>query len=329
MPATGHALHEALYHYYATFDAEAVIDRHALPEPPAPTPGTLTNFMGLKVPVSVFPPVLDALSGQVEGRPDPGNWHADIAEWAAALHAVDAAEGQFTVVELGCGWGCWLMNTGLAARRRGLALRLIGIEGCAPHLDQARAALALNGFSQDDFRLVHGVAGPNTGRAIFPAEDAPGWGGAAIFDADAETLARAEADAAVQVLDCHPLGALSEGQPIDLLHIDIQGAEAGFVAGNMDDITAHVRRVLIGTHSRAIEGALEAHFLAAGWQLEMDRPAIAPPQGGRPQLAIDGVQMWANPNPVGAHNPESKLARKPAAVIPGEQGIISTVEAST
>lgn len=295
MPAPGHSLHEALYHYYSEFDAAAVLDRHVPADPPQPTPGTLTNFLGLKVPVSVFPPVLDALSGQVEGRPDPGNWHADIAEWAAALYAVEAAQGRFTVVELGCGWGCWLLNTGLAARKRGLALRLVGIEGDARHLEQARGALALNGFSEEDFHLVHGVAGPARGKAIFPHTGAPGWGGAAIFDPDPATLARAGADPAVQVLDCLPLGALAGGQPIDLLHIDIQGAETAFVAGNMADLTVHVARVLIGTHSRAIEGALETLFLDAGWTLEMDRPAIAPPRQGRPQLTIDGVQMWANP----------------------------------
>ena len=305
MPAPGHSLHEALYHYYSEFDAAAVLDRHMPPEPPAPTPDTLTNFMGLKVPVSVFPPGLQALSGQVEGRPDPGNWHADIAEWAAALYAVEAAQGLFTVVELGCGWGCWLLNTGLAARRRGLDLRLVGIEGSARHLDQARRALALNGFAADSFRLVHGVAGPSRGRAIFPSEEAPGWGGVAQFDPDAATLARAEADPRVTVLDSHPLGDLSDGQPIDLLHIDIQGAETAFVEGNFADIARLVRRVLIGTHSRAIEGQLETLFLEAGWTLEMDRPAIAPPRGGRPHLAIDGVQMWANP----------ALARPPAPML--------------
>ena len=58
----------------------------------------------------------------------------------------------------------------------------------------------------------------------------------------------------------------------------------------------HVRRVLIGTHSRAIEGRLEEIFLKAGWRMEMDRPAIAPLQDGKPVIYIDGVQMWANPD---------------------------------
>lgn len=293
MPARNHAMHEALFHYYAEFDAEAVIARHAVSA--EPSPGALTNFLGLKVPVSVHPPVLEPMAGGVEGLPSPGNWHADIAEWAAALYAVEAARDRFTIVELGCGWGCWLMNTGIAARRLGLDLRLIGVEGDAGHLEQARAALALNGFAESDYRLVHGVAAPETGKALFPRAGAAEWGGQAQFFPDAETLARAETDPEVEVLNCYPLRDLAGEGHIDLLHIDIQGAEADFVTGNFADITAHVRRVLTGTHSRAIEGRLESHFLDAGWQMEMSRPAIAPLQGGRPVVAIDGVQMWANP----------------------------------
>lgn len=299
MPHHGHPIHQALYHYYSAFDAPALIARFAVADQEG-TPGTLTNFIGLRVPVQVFPPVLAQMDGQVEGPPDPGNWHADIAEWAAALHAVAEAapRGHLRVVELGCGWGYWLGITGAAARQLDLPVDLIGVEGDANHLANARAMLALNGFAEDEFKLVHGIAAPARGRAIFPGPKAgeAGWGGEAVFDADDETLERAEADASVQVLDCYPLGDLSGGDPIDLLHIDIQGAEADFVIGNLADMQTHVRRVLIGTHSRAIEGRLEEIFLKAGWRMEMDRPAIAPLQDGKPVIFIDGVQMWANPD---------------------------------
>jgi hypothetical protein len=88
---------------------------------------------------------------------------------------------------------------------------------------------------------------------------------------------------------------MSGGNRVDLLHIDIQGAEVDYVAGNMDDIGTLVARVLIGTHSRSIEGHLTDLFLEAGWRLEMERPALCPIRAGKPFTAIDGVQMWANP----------------------------------
>lgn len=298
MPHPHHPLHEALFHYYCEFDAVALIHQFTETELTG-TAGTLTNFMGLKVPVSVFPPVLAAMDGQVEGPPNPGNWHADIAEWAAAFHAITSVkdQGQARVVELGCGWGCWLNITGMAARKLGMDVSLIGIEGDANHLANARTTLGMNGFDEDDFTLVHGIAAPTTGQAIFPGPAAgeASWGGEAIYNAPANVLARAKKDPTVQVLDCYPLSTLSPSGIIDLLHIDIQGAEADFVAGNMDDMKTHVRRVLIGTHSRAIEGRLDTLFMAQGWRLEMDRPVIAPLQNGVSTLHIDGVQMWANP----------------------------------
>lgn len=289
-------LHDALYHYYCEFDAIALLQRFARADQ-VPSPDAVTNFLGVATPVAVFPPILTPLAGKIEGLPVPGNWHADVAEWAGALQAVERASGTFRIVELGCGWGCWLVNMGRAARDRGLSVDLIGIEGDRHHLDNAHAVLQRNGFSDRDFTLHHGVAGPKAGQAIFPNPDADqaAWGGEAIFYPDAETLAQAAEDSSVQILTCQTLADLSGAQPIDLLHIDIQGAEVDYVKGNMEGLQHYVRHVLIGTHSRVIEGQLMSHFSEAGWHLEMERPAVTPLKNGAPRTQIDGIQVWRNP----------------------------------
>lgn len=287
---------EALYHYYCEYDAYGVMKSFQI-ESQEPEEGVLKNFMGVKVPAKVYPPILNPLMGQVEPLPDPGNWHADIAEWGAALLSVVRAKDTYRIVEVGCGWGCWLVNMGVAARARGLSVDLIGIEGDKNHLLNAAEVLALNDFDEDQYSLHHGVAGPKPGKALFPDPEAgtAAWGGAAIFYPDEDTLAKAEEDDTVQVLDCKTLEEVSAGQPIDLLHIDIQGAETDYVAGNLDSMTKYARRMLIGTHSRVIEGKLMECLLDAGWILEMERPAIAPPHAGQPITRIDGVQLWGNP----------------------------------
>jgi hypothetical protein len=295
-------LHAALWHYYCEFDAEGLLaefhDTAQLAEP-----GIIRNFLGTRIEPLVYPPLLTDKTGTVEGLPAPGNWHADIAEWAAALYSVAQAQaagrGVYRIVELGCGWGCWISNMGVAARRVGLKVDLAGVEGDRNHLVNARRVMELNGFAPSDYRLLHGIAGPRPGKAIFPDPSAGNahWGGEPEFYPQAARLAEATAMAGkgVQVLDVMTLDALGGGGIIDLLHIDIQGAEADYVAGNADAMAKSVRRVLIGTHSRAIEGRLMTHFETAGWRLEMERPAIAPLVGGAPQIRIDGVQMWANP----------------------------------
>ncbi len=297
---------DLLYHFFAEFDAMGTIRSFALPDP-APTPGLVTNFLGVRIPPRIHPPMLDKLAGTTEGLPSPGNWHADIAEWGAALLTVARARESYRIVELGCGWGCWLVNMGAAARSRGLRINLVGIEGDAEHLGNARDVLQLNGFEEPQVRLLHGVAGATSGKAIFPDPSAREriWGGKAIYNPDPDTLARAEADPAVQVLDCHTLEDLGAGQVIDLLHIDIQGAEAEYVLGNADQMDRFVRHVLIGTHSRAIEGQLFEHFLARGWFMEIERPAITPLLDGRPVTRVDGVQLWTNPALKRPEDPQS------------------------
>ena len=292
-------IHEALWHWSSDFDADAIIaafSKQGLQGDPA----YVTNFIGTRIEPAVFPPVLSTMLGHVEPPPAPGNWHADIAEWASALFTVQhaAARGDtYRIVELGCGWGCWMTNMGVAARGLGLNVDLVGVEGEAQHLANASRTLELNGFTSDQFKLMHGVAGPKIGYAIFPKAgiaDA-GWGGEAVFYPEQSVLSAARQSRDVQVLDCMTLEQLSNGKLIDLLHIDIQGAEVDFITGNFEQIEALVRYVLIGTHSREIEGALIQHFLAAGWRLKTERPAICTIVSGRLRTEIDGVQLWANP----------------------------------
>lgn len=284
-------IQRALFCYYCEFDAEGLIEAFSVPDQ-QPEEGIIKNFLSTRIRPSVFPSVLQARAGSVEPNPNPGNWHADIAEWAAALRTVRQAKETYRVVELGCGWGCWMTNMGVAARSQGLEVDLIGIEANRYHLSSAEETLQLNGFSTSQFTLHHGVAGPRSGKAVFPIHENEGshWGGKPIFDPTPDQLAQED----IQVLDSLTLEDMSRGNPIDLLHIDIQGGEYEYVLGSAEMIAKHVRRVLIGTHSRIIEGNLFSHFLKSGWRLEIERPAIAPPVKGHPKTRVDGVQMWVN-----------------------------------
>ena len=97
-----------------------------------------------------------------------------MAEWGAALRAVDLARGQFTVIELGCGWGCWMNNAGVAARRVGLDVHLIGIEGDEGHAAFAQEACAANGFTPKQVSVHRGIAAATSGIALFPRQGTVG-----------------------------------------------------------------------------------------------------------------------------------------------------------
>lgn len=283
-------------HYHASFDAEAVMRRHAVPDL-KPREGYLTNFLGVAIDPKFFPNILDGRGGQVEGIPIPANWHADIAEWAAALRAVDLARDRFTMIELGCGWGCWMNNTGMAARHAGLRVSLIGIEGDEGHIGYAHEAAAVNGFDPADITLHHGIAAARAGTALFPRQDRAGvsWSLEPVFHATPAQIAAAVASGKFDELPMVPLETLIGGrEKIDLLHIDIQGGEADLIADCLPLLRERVAYLLIGTHSRQIEGRILGLLAENGWVLEIERPAILSLAGPHPVVTVDGVQGWRN-----------------------------------
>lgn len=284
-------------HFKATFDAYGVIRAHAVAGL-EPDPRYLTNFLGVRLNPRFLPGLLDGRGGEIEDLPIPGNWHACVAEWAAVLRAVDLARDRFSVIELGCGWGCWLNNTGTAAKRRGLAVHLIGVEGDDGHIGFAREACATNGFAESEHLLIRGIAGARAGFALFPKQDQAGiaWGLAPVFDATLEQRLKAEQSGRFDELPTIPMEAIAAGQKrIDLLHIDIQGGEADLVANCQPILRERVAYLVIGTHSRPIEGRLFDTLIGAGWQLEIERPAILTINEQDVTLVVDGVQGWRNP----------------------------------
>jgi hypothetical protein len=284
-------------HYNAAFDPQEIVRRHAVPNVQG-APGYLTNFLGVRINPKFFPEILQGREGEVEGIPIPANWHADVAEWGAALRAVDLARDSFTVVELGSGWGCWINNTGVAARRAGLDVHLVGIEGDAGHLRFAEEACATNAFPPQQVTLHRGIAAPGSGIALFPRQQQAGieWGLEPIFGATEQERRRA---AQLGSHDELPMIALEQvvapHRRIDLLHIDIQGGEADFIAGCLPVMNSKVGYLVVGTHSRQIEGRIVDTLLGEKWNLEIERPAILSLAGGAPQVTVDGVQGWRNP----------------------------------
>lgn len=281
--------------YNTRFDGEALILRHEDPAR-APAEHMRVNFFGVKVPEQVLPRAVVDLIPAVEGNPLPANWHADTAEFAAALRAVELAGESFTMLELGCGWGCWMNITGVAARNAGKRVHLVGIEGDRHNFELAEAALEANRFAGDDFALHHGIAHAQSGRALFPQQGAEeeSWGLEPVFSTDADAYSAAKASGRYTELPMIGFDALvAEHGRFDLVHIDIQGGEAELVAAAVEALTRSVAYLVIGTHGRAIEGDIIKTLGAAGWVLEIERPAVLDLEAMF--VSVDGVQGWRNP----------------------------------
>ena len=176
-------------------------------------------------------------------------------------------------------------------------MRLIGVEGDHGHIGFAEATLAENGFAPQQWTLHYGVAAPAPGIALFPRQAQAGstWGLEPVFGATDAQRQEALASGTFDELPMVAMADLVAPCPrVDLLHIDIQGGEADLVAGSIEALCEKVAFMVIGTHSRQIEGALFATLLARGWALEIERPAIFHRLDGDPVEYVDGVQGWRN-----------------------------------
>lgn len=281
--------------FNACIDVEGIIRSHDRPGSAA-VPGHVVNFLGVKMNAR-FMPIPEHFSGTVMGVPIPTNFHADMSEWGAALRAVDLARGSFTVLELGCGWGCWMINTATAARHRGMRVHAMGVEGDTAHLAFAREALATNGFAPGESTLMEGVVAARAGTALFPKPDRHGrdYGSEPLFGlegAELERVLKAGRHDPVKVISLEE--AMRGHDRIDLLHIDIQGGEADLVRDTLPLLAAKVAYMVIGTHSRPIEGKLLEHLAGGEFKLEVERPALLELRDTGPLTLVDGVQGWRN-----------------------------------
>lgn len=263
------------------------------------TPGFITDFLGVRTRVE-FVQGLAPWDGRVEGPPVPGNFHAPAVEWAGVLRSVLDARDRYAAVELGAGWGPWLVAAATAAARRGITdVTLVGLEAAAAHHAFLRQHLADNGLDPDRHRLLHGAATPADGFVEFPdLDDAAADYGATLHTGDA-LLGRA-GGAGRRVPGYSLATLLAPLEAADLVHIDIQGSEAEVVSAGRDVLRAKARRLVIGTHGRSVEQRLLEELSADGWVLESDRACRYAPNATGLGLAEDGCQVWRNP---GARSP--------------------------
>lgn len=287
---------DRFYFYNASFDPIDLIKSNAI-ENQTGNPGFFTNAFGVLIKPDYFPFVLAGKGGTVEEIPIPSNWHADIAEFGAAFRAIELSGNTFNMVELGCGWGCWMNITGVVAKRKGKKVKIYGVEGAKGNIQLANDALTTNGFLPEEYEVFHGIATAKPGFALFPVYDQPGlsWGGKPLFDIsarEAEKLVRSGRYMKLPQVTISELG--DKIGRIDLLHVDIQGGELELIPNAINPITKTVAYLLIGTHSRQIEGVMHDTLLKAGWILEIERPAIIE-VGEKIKNQVDGVQGWRNP----------------------------------
>jgi FkbM family methyltransferase len=201
------------------------------------------------------------------------------------------------MLELGSGIGVWSNICGRAAKIRGLKVMLLGMEGDKNHVEVSEKILMANCFEKNEYRMLHGIVANQGNMALFRKNQfyRIDWGGEPIFDDEGKVFEQAKKSGKYESVPVFSLDKLmGAAEQIDLLHVDIQGGEATIFVNNEDLLNKKVKSILIGTHSRIIEGKLFEFFYELGWNLVAERALIGEVNNGRQKNVVDGVQYWEN-----------------------------------
>ncbi len=279
---------------------------------PQPSAGFVTDFHGSRARIASLWDGVEHLDGAVLPRPVPADYHAEAVEWIGVLKSALAAKGRFIALEVGAGMGPWLVAGGVAARLRGVrTIRLAGVEADPGRFALLRQHLCDNGFDPESHTLIQAAVGVAAGTARWPRlVDPRNDAGARPVRTDHERsgladLAGPGSDpaSASELIDV-PIVAFAEllgREPQwDLVHIDVQGGECELCRACRDLLSQRTRYLVVGTHSRKLDGDLLEIMFGAGWILEHEKPTRFVYDARQQCLEVmtthDGTQVWRNPH---------------------------------
>jgi FkbM family methyltransferase len=234
-------------------------------------PPFTANFCGVFTDVSFYATDRTAQMG----RQIPLKIDRHAGEHAALLLALDEVRRMrrttFSMAELGAAWGPWISEAGVIGAHIGLErMNLVGVEAHEPHFRRMTAHMQNNGLSAHSavsLRLLHGAVWHTSTKLKFPRTDDHDFGATAANFDDAYNDTKRRNLEMVEI-EAFTLEDICDGIDImDFMHWDIQGAEAELANANIELMNARVRSILIGTHSRPIEGRLIQMFFDMGWDI--------------------------------------------------------------
>jgi FkbM family methyltransferase len=275
-------------------------------------PGDVTNWLGVRSSAAMWLDgtgptllhqwrrLLPAYRRRYEYTSRP-RFDEEYIEWLALAESVAAARKHFAMIELGAGWGRWLLNAAALIRlRRDLTLQLIGVEAEPKHYRWLRRHFRRNGLRLRDHALIRAAITAGASPASFYMGRAADWWGQCLLipglglravPARVRRGVRIKRVAAVTLTDL-----LARYRYIDYIDSDIQGAELDVFAAAADHVDRRVRSVFIETHYARTEAGLRDMFRGLGWTSLADYPRgeiSQTPYG--PIMFPDGAQWWSNP----------------------------------
>lgn len=270
----------------------------------APQQDAVTDFFGAVTPITCAPYLASRAGSVIEEPPFPSDsLRANFIEYIAVIESINSASlKSYQMVELGASYAPFAVLSAILAARRGVeSITVCAVEAARNGVDAIRKNFGANGFDEDSIVVVNSFPESPAGLSAQVRVAAPGVSIIAIegaYSSKCQTLWFPDVDCTIDngaktsgedlELDCRgrayqnvPVNAFTIDQilsvfrpdsPVDLAHIDIQGEELTVLPDSIALLNQRVKRVMLGTHSRLIEGLMLDLFHRNGWLLIAEEP---------------------------------------------------------
>ncbi|WP_173983246.1 hypothetical protein, partial [Magnetospirillum sp. SS-4] len=257
-------------------------------------------------------------SGRGSGLSVPPPHYSDHYRLLDLLMALEAADRRFVMIEAGAGYGRWLVTAAALIRRHpGLDIRETRLVGVEPH--PTRFQWLLRHFTDNDLDpadhdlinvAIHVAAEPVLFRRdaspALPDDEACNYDqGLAFFEGWREAARRHREMVVATDGGSHRLSSVAAlpmsslldrvDGAVDLLHLDLRGAELQAVTAALPALAERVKRLHVASINEAGDMDLARQLVAAGFDMIRHRPAASISLTAEGVLrTADGIQTWTN-----------------------------------
>jgi len=258
---------------------------------PHPVDEALVDYFGCVTPIACIPH-LQSWAGRVIKHPPlpDDSFRATAIEYQSIIESIeDCGTDNFVFLELGASYAPFCVVAAQLAKRKKSIKRvhLRAVEAAKNGIKVIESNFKANHLHDRidvDYKILNAALGSRIGTVFFPDVDCTVDNGAGV-SADGRVDIRGVAIGLMSVelipLDYVIDSLQIEKVHIDLAHFDLQGSEGDVLTSSLGLLNKYCKRVLIGTHSRSLEGYLFELFDKNGWILLGEEPCQFEPMENR------------------------------------------------
>lgn len=286
-------------------------------------PGFFYNFLGVKTrnyyvnQKDTLVPKNSQKKPDLEIIPRLPDFDSEYFDWIEILDSVKSAKDKFVMIELGAGYGRWMVNAAVGVRLMNpVPVKLVAVEAEPIHYTWIKEHFADNGINPKNHQIINKAVSPKTSLVRFWIGNPSEWYGQMI--AHDQTYSHSD------VLKFHinslirPLlpnrrripedkktifmksislnRILSDHQIVDLVSMDIQEMEFLVIEDSLRQLNQKVKKIHIATHLPELEEKIRALMHHNKWKNSVDYRCMSTNKTPYGDIYFqDGIQTWINP----------------------------------